>query len=85
MDAGPPPCDDLYGSVSGFIMLCAESATRCEFFYDPSTDNNCNTACNASRCITAFSESSGDDCGRSTERPCDTVSNNQICVCERTE
>lgn len=85
LDSGPPrmTCDMRYGGIRRY-ELCAETATSCEFYSDPSTDSSCNTICAAGggTCISAHEEDSA-NCSDAGGTTCDTAFNDVVCVCTR--
>jgi len=89
VDAGPPSCDALYGSASGYI-LCVETPTECEFYTTLDRVRTCESTCAdfGGSCLRRWRDENGagNECVRmdSSSRRCDTTGNRtDICVCTR--
>lgn len=80
---GPPPCDELYGTVTDYV-LCEELPDRCTF-NARTNGGNCNTLCAAfgGACITAFDNDPGAPCVANQEDGCGFNADDEICVCSR--
>ena len=79
-DAGPS-CTSTYGALPMF-MLCAETATTCEFFVR--TSGSCDTMCTSrgGTCIEAYNDGVP-VCTRMERLPCSMAYLQQICICSR--
>jgi hypothetical protein len=84
-DAGPPSCDSVYGAAQSYV-LCAQRATECEFYTNPSGDRTCDDICAdyGGTCLAAYREESDTVvCTRTRTDACDSLHNDEICVCTR--
>jgi hypothetical protein len=81
-DAGRS-CTTTYGGVPEF-MLCAETATTCEFF--ARTLGGCSGVCmtRGGTCMASYDEGpDGSECTRQGSRSCTFSSLDALCVCSR--
>jgi hypothetical protein len=83
----PPRCDDLFGSIDGYVR-CDETATECEFYSNPSSDMTCTELCATAsqECRGSWSEGGGGEplCTRHDDRAgCDDPGDAYLCRCTR--
>lgn len=86
-DAGPPvlrTCVAIYGGLPSYTP-CAETATSCTFYVNPSGNSSCDALCGGvgGMCSGAFNEGGTTGCTTGTALTCDSSNNDEVCVCNR--
>lgn len=82
VDGAQPSCDELYGAALDY-MLCVERLDECEFY--ARTNGSCDELCQqlGGHCLMAYEDDTGATCDIRGLATCDTLLNEQICVCTR--